>query len=165
MRDLEAKDPGSPPAAEPVLDWAAMYAKCEQDLCRAEARAGTAEARIAELEAEWKAIATLGQTLVSSDAVTVKERFGQCVPRDATMPQRVEAASALLLLDDPQHLVGALFGAGLEVVTDADKAVLDAMAACEHDRLLVWSEATTVFHGLRDAAKAELARREATTRG
>lgn len=46
------------------------------------------------------------------------ERFGRCVPRDATIDERIEAAAALLLLDDPAKLRRALEDAGLVIVTD-----------------------------------------------
>lgn len=53
------------------------------------------------------------------------DRFGQCAPFDATPRERLEAASALLMLADPLHLVEALRDAGLRAVTPEAWAVLE----------------------------------------
>ncbi len=50
--------------------------------------------------------------------------FGQCVPKDATMLERIESASVILLLDDPDTLLQALYDAGLQLVSPADREVL-----------------------------------------
>lgn len=59
---------------------------------------------------------------------TEVDRFGQCALHDAPLSERIEAASALLLLEDPQHLKQALFDAGLYVINAAQRAVI---AACK----------------------------------
>ncbi len=48
------------------------------------------------------------------------ERFGQCVPADATARERIEAASALLCLASPSTLLEALRDSGLTIVPAAD---------------------------------------------
>ena len=50
------------------------------------------------------------------------DRIGRCVPGDATLVQRVEAAAALLLLEGPEVLLEALRDAGLTVVSLRDLA-------------------------------------------
>lgn len=86
-----------------------------------------------------------------------EDYFGQCVPEDASMNYRIEAASGLLCLSDPEHLKQALFDAGLHVVVAADKAVLDASGAIVVDNLVQIAER----NGRRMSrwARAELARR------
>lgn len=54
----------------------------------------------------------------------------------------------------------ALAGEGLRVVTTADAAVLDAMAAVP-DGVLVWAPRHAVSSSLDEACRAEIARREA----
>ena len=86
--------------------------------------------------------------------------FGQCAPNDASMNCRIEAASGLLCLADPEHLRQALFDAGLHVVMATDKAVLDAMAAVPRETLerSVANSLHAPEHS-RAPCEAELARR------
>ena len=95
------------------------------------------------------------------------DRFGQCALRDATPRERLEAASMLLLLSDPLHLVEALRDAGLHAVTPEAFAVLEE---CRKVRITVRAlgldgESEPAFcESTRGIARAEHAKREALAR-
>lgn len=88
------------------------------------------------------------------------DRFGQCCAPHATARQRVEAAAALLCLDDPQHLLQALYDAGLHVSTD-DPGVAFGEPWLTRDFLFLYraAVATMSVNSLEDASRTRRALR------
>lgn len=86
--------------------------------------------------------------------------WGQCVLRDSTHSERIEAASAILMLSDPALLKIAIADAGLVFCTPAERKVLDAWGKVPEALLrTVHKMPIHLFEWLLTPCESELVRR------